>query len=273
MSFALGTSRNPAIIVARTPVSRPPFKTIGQIRAAEAAARSARRQASYASNRLVAVPRGVPMYAVGRSQLARGEVKFFDVNVTAPANGTFGLFVPSAPPTGAEPVANFAGITELNCVSQGATSYNRIGTKILVKSIDFRAVFSLAGTGPTRSTFRYMIVYDRQPNGAFPAFSDILSANISTAPGMFTGVNMANRSRFLVLRDRVQTLDEDAGNGGSLNVKEFIKTKLETQFRTNAGNIGDITTGAIYLIAFAITASAVSYITMTSATSRIRYFD
>ena len=123
MSFALGTSRNPAIIVARTPVSRPPFKTIGQIRADEAAARSGRRQASYAANRLVAIPRGVPMYAVGRSQLARGEVKFFDLTIASPVTtGPYGLQMTSAPPSGAEPSTAFAGITELNCVEQGATS-------------------------------------------------------------------------------------------------------------------------------------------------------
>ena len=139
MSFALGTSRNPAIIVARTPVSRPPFKTIGQIRADEAAARSGRRQASYAANRLVAIPRGVPMYAVGRSQLARGEVKFFDCTTTLAA---VGIPTPSAPPTGSEPASPFTGITELNCIQQGATAYNRIGTKILIKSIHLKGILS-----------------------------------------------------------------------------------------------------------------------------------
>jgi len=273
MSYSLGTSRNPAIIVARTPVSRAQFKTVGQVRADEAAARSGRRQASYAANRLVAVPRGVPMYAVGHGQMGRGEVKFFDVNIASPAAGTFGLFGPSAPPTGSEPAVPFTGITEINCVPQGATSYNRIGTKILIKSIDFRCVFTMAGTEPTHNSVRYLIVYDRQPNGAFPAFSDILSTNISTAPTFFSGVNMANRSRFIILRDRVYTQDPD-GTGDIVTVKEFIKTKLETQFRTNAGNIGDITTGALYLVAFGLTGgNAVSYTNMATTSFRIRYFD
>jgi len=272
MSYSLGTSRNPAIIVARTPVSRAQFKTVGQVRADEAAARSGRRAASYAANRLVAVPRGVPMYAVGHGQMGRGEVKFFDVTVAAPAAGTFGLFVPSAPPAGHEPSVAFTGITELNCVSQGATSYNRIGTKILMKSIDFRAVFYIVGATPVQTAIRYMIVYDHQPNGAFPAFSDILSANISTAPTFNSGVNMANRSRFIVLRDRVQSLDPD-GSGGIVSVKEFIKTRLETQFKSNTPSIGDITTGALYFVAFSQGATAASYVTFGDATCRLRYFD
>lgn len=268
MSFALGTSRNPAIIVARTPVSRPPWKSVAQVRAEEAAARSGRRQASYAANRLIAVPRGVPMYAVGRSQLARGEVKFFDVTV---ALATVGLPLPSLPPSGAEPASAFTGITELNCVQQGATSYNRIGTKILMKSIHFNCLLSMQGSAPTSNSCRLMLVYDRQPNGSFPALSAILSDNISSAPNFTCGVNMANRSRFLILRDQYYAFNL---NGTTIQpVSMFVKTKLETQFSSNAGNIGDINTGALFFVAMAITNSAVCSLQAYHAHSRIRYFD
>ena len=274
MSFALGTSRNPAIIVARTPVSRPSFKTIGQIRADEAAARSGRRQASYAAHRLVAVPRGVPMYAVGRGQMARGEVKFFDLTIANPVtSGPYGLQQTSAPPSGAEPSTAFAGITELNCVEQGATAYNRIGTKILIKSIMFQACFSVAGSAAGNDLVRYMLVYDHQPNGAFPTFSTILSANIGTAPNFYGSINMSNRSRFIILRDRIQAIDPDGGNGGMISVKEFVKCKLETQFKSSTPSIGDITTGAIYLVAFALSSSAITYVQMSSGSCRIRFFD
>lgn len=274
MSFSLGTSRNPAIIVARTPVSRAQFKTLAQVRADESAARSARRQASYASNRLVAIPRGVPMYAVGRGQMARGEVKFFDLTIASPVTtGPYGLQMTSAPPSGAEPSTAFAGITELNCVEQGATSYNRIGTKILIKSIMFQACFSLAGTVAANDLVRYMLVYDHQPNGAFPALSTILSANIGTAPTFYGAINMANRSRFIILRDRIQAIDSDGGNGAMISVKEFVKCKLETQFKSSTSSIGDITTGAIYLVAFALSSSANTYVQMSAGSCRIRYFD
>jgi len=272
MSFSLGSSRNPAIIVARTPVSRAQFKTVGQLRADEAAARSGRRQASYAANRLVAVPRGVPMYAVGHGQMGRGEVKFFDVQIVGPVTSNpYGLLTFTAPPVGGEPASAFTGITELNCVAQGATSYNRIGTKIQIKSIDFRANFFLAGSAPTYAGVRYMIVYDRQPNGAFPAFSDILSENVSSAPIFHSGVNMSNRSRFVVLRDRILTLS--TGTDNIVVCKEFIKTKLETQFKTNTGAIGDITTGALYLVAFSTLSSSAVYAQLSNAHCRIRYFD
>lgn len=275
MSFNVGNNR-PAIIVARAPVTQTQYRTLAQIRADDAAARSGRRQASYAANRLVAIPRGIPMYSVGRNQMARGEVKFFDCAIASPLPADFGLPLPNGV-VGAEPAAYFKGMTEVNCVPQGATSYNRIGTKILIKSIDFRAAFRWYGQTDKEKTqvnvVRYMIVYDQQPNGAFPAITDIISHNIGTAPYFYSGVNMANRSRFTILRDRIVTLDPDASSG-VVSVKEFIKTKLETQFKSSTDTIGDITTGAIYFIAFDLyTTSLEHYISMTHATFRIRYFD
>jgi len=271
MSFSLGSSRNPAIIVARTPVSRAQFKTVGQLRADEAAARSGRRQASYAANRLVAVPRGVPMYAVGHGQMGRGEVKFFDVNVTGPVTTSpYGL-AQVGNVTGAEPATAFIGITELNCVQQGATAFNRIGTKIMIKSVKVDVDLLLKGSAPSTDTARLMVVYDRQPNGAFPAIASILSMNISSAPVFNSGINMANRSRFTILRNQLVNLSSDGDQG--YHWSAFIKTKLETQFSSNAGNIGDVQTGAIYFIAFAYSSGPTGYIDLLTATSRIRYFD
>jgi len=249
-----------------------PGPTMGQIITRDAqrnreAAKSLR-QASYAAARLVAAPRGVPMYAVGHGQMSRGEVKFFDVNVALAA---VGLPLPAAPPAGAEPAAAFTGITELNCVQQGATAYNRIGTKIQMKSIHFSCLLSMGGSAPTSNSCRLMLVYDRQPNGAFPALSAILSDNISAAPAFTCGVNMANRSRFVILRDQYFAFNQA---GVTIQpVSMFVKTKLETQFSSNAGNIGDINSGALFLVAMGFTNSAACSIQAHSAHSRIRYFD
>ena len=129
-------------------------------------------------------PAGIqPLYGRPSTQ----EVKFFDCSVTAPAVGGFGLPQYNTPPIGGEPGVAFVGITEVNCVPQGAAAYNRVGTKIVLKSIKFDATFFLRGTSPTNAVVRWMIVYDRQTNGAFPSFASILSDNISTAPGRSSG--------------------------------------------------------------------------------------
>jgi len=252
--------------------------TMGQLitrdanRAREAARLS--RKASYATARLVAAPRGVPLYATGRGQMGRGEVKFFDQRVTAPVSGNpYGLFTAETPPVAAAgPGTAFTGITCLNLVQQGATSYNRIGAKILVKSVDFRACLFLGGTEPVSNWSRVMLVWDKQPNGAYPVFSDILSDNISTAPDFSSGLNMANKDRFTILRNQVFSLTADGGNR-AIDIKWFVKTRIETMFKANTGAIGDITTGAIYLVAFSNFSSAAAYGQLSEMQCRIRFYD
>jgi len=252
-----------------------PGPTMGQIitRDAERSREAARgqRRASYATARLVAAPRGVPLYSVGRGQIGRGEVKFFDSDVLDPSGADpYGL--PTVGNVAShEPATAFYGMTEVNCVQQGATSFNRIGAKILVKSINFRATLRMAGSAPTNNAARVMLVYDHQPNGAFPLIGTVISDNISTAPGFHSGLNMANKSRFTILRN--QTFAFTATSVTVQLIDWFVKTKLESQFQSTDNDIGDLTTGAIYLIAFAEASSSANYVTMWDAHSRIRFFD
>lgn len=238
-----------------------------------AAARSLR-QASYAANRLVgSMPgTGIPLYVTGNRQLGPGEVKFFDCTVTAPVyTSPYGLPL-IGDVTAAEPATAFLGISCINEVIQGATAYNRIGSKILVKSVHVRCSMAVAGTSENaQGTVRFMVVYDRQPNGSYPTISDILSVNVSTAPTFDSGINMANRDRFVVLRNKYSALY--LGAAANVHFDEFIKTKLEVQYKSNTGTIGDITTGAIYIVAFSTNSTAASYIAAKAFQSRIRYFD
>jgi len=129
----------------------------------------------------------------------------------------------------------------------------------------------LGGSGPTYGLARVCLIHDKQPNGAFPSFSDIFTDNISTAPDFNSGLNMSNKDRFVVLRNMVFPLD--TGGKRSVAFKEHVKCKIETMYKANAGNIGDITSGAIYLVAFANATAAAQFIQMTEIQSRIRYFD
>lgn len=270
-SFSVGTSRNPSIVVARVPVRRSSGRTVEQMRADENAARRLARGASFATARsLVAAPMGIPLYAGKRGMISRGEVKFFDQRVAEPATATFGLPVVTAPPVATEPAVAFGGITCVNEVRQGAAAYNRVGNKILIKSVDFRCVLNLQGTGPTYSFCRVVLVHDKQPFGAFPNFSDIFSDNVSTAPDFSSGLNMASKDRFVVLRNHV--LSFDSYNKTAV-LHDYVKCKVETVFRSDSGNIGDLSSGALYLIAFTNLSTAETYVHMKEIQFRIRYFD
>jgi len=200
------------------------------------------------------------------------EIKFFDCDVKdTNAGGPYGLQA-LASISGSEPASYFGGISELNCVTQGAASYQRIGNKILMKSLDLRFNVYMAGTAAAYNGVRYLVIYDSSPNGAFPAYTDIFSDNISGTPSFHSKINMANRARFTVLRDRM--LPMTAGTvTGFLTVKEYIKLKHETQFKTTTGAIADITTGALYFVAFATVSSSASFGQLSNTVARIRYYD
>ena len=199
------------------------------------------------------------------------EIKFFDLTVADSAAGVpeVANIVP------AEPTVAFSGLTCLNEVRQGATAYNRIGLTIAVKSISIKFCCKIAGTAPDNSILRWLLIYDRQPNGSFPTIATILSQNISTAPQFNSGLNMANKNRFSMLRDGYVPLVLNVDNEVD-QISEYVKGRWTVEYKADSGNIGDIATGAIFLIAFVDTAghhTAANLIDMYNIQSRIRYYD
>ena len=84
-----------------------------------------------------------------------------------------------------------------------------------------------------------LIVYDRQPNGALPAATDVLTSNT-----MMAVQNLDNRDRFIILADIFPYAQDEslAGeiNGAPMCYKRYIKCNLETVYGGNAGTIADI---------------------------------
>lgn len=238
-------------------------------RAGSAAARAARGPFNPAS--LAGRNYGAPI--LGRSNIK--EVKSWDC--VMPALGTVTLPAWNAPPTFSEPslAVAWSGGIELNAIMQGASFFQRIGTKIVVKSISVSfSVFGHPGTNPPTAV-RSVLLYDRQPNKAFPTFDAIFQNNDGSVgyPTQFTcGLNMSNRSRFSMIRDQYDIIDP--ASGLQHLVKLFCKGRWECEYSTNTGLIGDLNTGAIYLIVFADQVAAADnggYI--SDLTARLRYFD
>jgi len=189
-----------------------------------------------------------------------GEVKSFDCQVVG---GNMPLIAAAA---GAEPGAAWTGYTELNCVPQGATVANRIGNKIVIKSIHFKGTIAnqvLANL----AVARVAIVYDKQPNGAFPAFTDMFIDQPAGAANTYSGLNIANKSRFQIVRDQFFNLDSAQSQIHTLNW--YMKGRWEVEYGANAGNIGDFRTGSIYLLAVYVGA----VVNLATSSCRIRYYD
>lgn len=210
-----------------------------------------------------------PTYARASTSASMGtkrstEVKSFDVQ---PTGNTLGLV--GAVGSG-EPGAAFAGITELNCIPQGASVANRIGNKVMMKSVAFKTNLVASATTLVCGV-RLMLVYDRQTNGAFPAIGDILQNQPAAATTAFSDINIANKNRFLIIRD--QYFDFDVSQAQKRTVNLYCKGRWETEFGANAGNITDIKMGALYLVCYATSSAGVGTLTLGDAHSRIRYYD
>lgn len=199
------------------------------------------------------------------------EVKGFDCVLWTAANG---IQAWTTPLSFTEPGhAGFNGITCVNEVTQGANYYQRVGTKIVIKSIQLR--FSVqAGAQTDCYTVRWALIYDRQTNGtagAGPILGDIFQQNGVVGTNVDTGVNLQNRSRFVILRDRM--VDINAGAGLCRSVNEFVKCRFDTEYSTNNGNIGDIRTGSLLFVCGIGTALSVLNPAIVDFWCRIRYYD
>lgn len=159
-------------------------------------------------------------------------------------------------------------MTEINCIQQGATVANRIGNKVVIKSLHLK--FNIAAAAGVQSVVRAMVIYDKQPNGAFPALTDILLDQPLGAANAMGGLNIANKSRFAVVRD--QFLPVDAAQALVHPINWYMKGRWEVEYGANAGNIGDFRTGSIYVLIFSCYAAG-GAAAVTQINCRTRYFD
>jgi len=174
-------------------------------------------------------------------------------------------------------------------VQQGAGIPNRIGNKIALKSLRIRGAIELTGNGgtPPPQNARFMVVYDRQVNNAYPAVNNILSnvttGNTITAGDYLSSINPAFYDRYIVLCDKLFILGSNAlgsTDQGPTEMKqyvldEFIKLKgLEVQYSTSTGGapIADVTTGALYMIGFGDQSNGGEPYYMNMRT-RLRFYD
>jgi len=151
-----------------------------------------------------------------------------------------------------------------NGVQTGAAFYNRVGSRIEMKNLHLRGYIYNVATSLT-TNLRLLVVYDRQPTGGLPTISDLLLSRDQTGATVSTGdseINLDNRDRFLILRDKQYYAPPCTNtaavltNGPSFpavdqewDLNEFIKLKgLGTHYKSSSSptTIADISTGALY---------------------------
>lgn len=156
-----------------------------------------------------------------------GERKYYDSAVVATTLAAAGTFV-------------LPGL--LNPMVPGSGANNRIGRKVVMKSLYIRWTANLQPTSTGGSPIRMIIFYDKQANAAQANATDLLVQNLFQSPN-----NLDNRDRFVVIAD--QTSDTvSVGNNYSIAGQCYKKINLETIYNAgSAGTIGDIQSGALYV--------------------------
>jgi len=157
------------------------------------------------------------------------------------------------------PASTTGSITAICRPILGTDMTNRIGRKVVIKSVQARGIVrvrraeaNINGDSPPQIV-RIMYLVDLQPNGAVPAVLDILTEALAQSP-----MNLNNRDRFKILFDKVITLDaytRDTASAGEeyvsfnrtcQNFKMYKKCNQEVIFNaTNGGTVADITSGAL----------------------------
>lgn len=154
----------------------------------------------------------------------------------------------------------------LNGCSQGAAPNNHVGRAILMKSVQIRyTVTQSSGNGP--SQVRTVIVYDKQPNGAFPAtIGTVFQIDRFDSP-----LTMSNADRFIVVMDEVS--ESRQSTQVNISGQRYVKMSLPTVFGGTGNTIADINSGALLMYISCNEDSAGTDVTPVDSFIRVRFTD
>lgn len=140
-------------------------------------------------------------------------------------------------------------ITLLATIPSGVTVTSRVGKKVLLKSLQFRGTVFANAAGLINDV-AFMIVYDRRPQAALPAITDILTGTTSSSMA-----NDDNTSRFTILKRSNFCLSGNSGTAGQqtgttiMDADFFLPILKICNFNAlGTGAIDDIDEGALYLV-------------------------
>jgi len=179
------------------------------------------------------------------------ELKYLDVNFANYACGTTGA------------------VTLINGIAAGNTSITREGRQCFWKQIIINGTIVAADATTIASRNDVYVVWDKQPGAAVPAMTDLFVESKAGSP-----MNLNYRERFVVLAHNTYVIGGLTADSTALTptIQPVTITKrinLRTTFKGDANAIGDISTGAMYLVTVGDQADASGALLKTSI--RLRF--
>jgi len=190
-------------------------------------------------------------------------------------------------------MSNSDHVLPLNLIQAGTGSWNRVGRIVSLKSIRCRMNIQVAYAGTVSETYtkhlRYLIVYDKQPNGTLPIKSEIIQYKnqSGTEAGTWNGyLSYDNMERFTILKDQTITVNpyfrtfNSTGEPTSAQTFEvfeecYLRLNHMTNFKSESTpmTIADISTGALYIVFLTDTGNEDPSIFVSQSYARLRYTD
>lgn len=151
-------------------------------------------------------------------------------------------------------VTSTGTVAAVNLIAQGDSQNNRNSNDIRMHSLEIRSKFSNEVLMPKHATgIRQVVVYDRQANGALPAWTDVFVAETMISPR-----RVEFKNRFVILSDkiiRMPALYVPTGGGlppvGTIQWydKTYVHLKnMETMYTASTGVIGSVSAGALIVM-------------------------
>jgi len=175
----------------------------------------------------------------------------------------------------------------LNGIANGTNVNTRVGSKITIRSCLINVNYYPRTTGSSSALHgvlvRTMLIWDSQANGTTPAVDEILQTYLHnpgpiTSPTPLSPMNLVNRDRFTVLMESRRQIGSylfsstpvlTAGAPNNAYMSKYKRINKDTVYGGEGATIGDIKTGALYLLVIADN-DDVAYLDYYS---RIRYSD
>lgn len=172
--------------------------------------------------------------------------------------------------TGAVVTANIipaGGVAVINALAQSGAVNSRIGQQVTTRNCTYRYELDLpanpANAVPTSG--RVMIVWDRQPNNAVAAFTDIF-----TSASYLAYVSPGAAQRFVILRNQQFSLSPNGDQ--TLFIEGYCKINMTSTYAPSTAPTNIPISGALLLVFIGDQANALNQPTI-SGCFRTRFID
>lgn len=175
-----------------------------------------------------------------------------------------------------------AKFINMNPLILGTDNFQRIGRKVMMKSIFINGRLIVDGTSDENDYIRIILIYDRQSNGAVPSIADVLTStdeNGATSSTSHDQLNIDNVGhRFKILRDYRFGWNATSSNAAVEGAKDYknpmtfkFYQKLNLPAKYDAGNIIP-NEGHLFLFIYGDEPAATNPFNVTLS-GRLRYTD